>query len=250
MNKQTLDGSELAGQDTMVVGATGNAGYFLVDAFLRAGARVLAPSRSEERFARLLSRLPDHTHERVIHLPADISTSSGARDLGDQVREHASPLAAVVASSASWHQNRSMLEAGFEDFRSTIETRLFPHYLAAQTLLPHLRKGGVYIFINGPVGFIGAPPPGAGAITVAAAAQSGLMRAIATETAGQIQVNEVVMHAFLGPHGTHSGSALRGEEVGDYVASLAASKSPNVHGKTLHLKSPAQVAAALAGVFD
>lgn len=249
MNKQTLDGTELAGQDTLVVGATGNVGYFLVEAFLRAGARVLAPSRSEERFARLLSRLPHHTHERVTHLPADISTPSGARDLGDQVREHASPLAAVVVSSASWHQNRSMLEAGFEDFRSTIETRLFPHYLAVQTLLPRLRAAGSYVFINGPVGFLGSPPPGAGAIAVAAAAQSGLMRAIATETTGQVRVNEVVMHAFLGPHGTRSGSGLRGEEVGDYVASLAASNNADVHSRTLHLKTPSQVEAALTGDF-
>lgn len=101
MNNQSLDGTELAGQDTLVVGATGNVGFFLVEAFLRAGAHVLAPSRSEERFERLRSRLPDETRERVTHLNADLSTPAGARNLGDQVREHASSLAAVAASSAS-----------------------------------------------------------------------------------------------------------------------------------------------------
>lgn len=249
MNKQTLDGTELAGQETLVVGATGNVGFFLVDGFLRAGARALAPSRSEERFERLLSRLPEHTRERVTHLPVDISTPAGARDLGEQVREHAPSLATVAASAASWHQTQSMLGASFDDFRSTIESRLFPHYLAAETLLPLLRAGGSYVFINGPVAFLGPPPPGTGAIAVAATAQSGLMRAVAGETAGQARLNEVVMHAFLGPHGTRPGSGLHGEEVGDYIAALAASNSPDVHGRTLHLKTTADVEAALADDF-
>lgn len=85
---------------------------------------------------------------------------------------------------------------------------------------------------------------------MAAAAQSGLMRAIATEKAGRARVNEVVMHAFIGPHGTRRGSGLRGEEVGDYVASLASSTGPAVHGRTLQLERSAQVVAALAGDFD
>lgn len=249
MSKQTLDGTELAGRDTLVVGATGNVGFFLVDAFLRAGARVLAPSRSAERLDRLLARLPETARDRVTFLPVDISTQTGARLMAQQVREHTSSLAAVVASSASWHQTSSMLEAGFDDFRSTIETRLFPHYLAAETLLPLIQAGGSYTFINGPVAFLGPPPPGAGAIAVAATAQSGLMRAIAAETAGRTRVNEVVMHAFLGPQGTRRGSPLRGEQVGDYVASLVSSNVPDVHGRTLHLQSPSQVQAALAGDF-
>lgn len=232
-----------------MVGATGNVGFFLVDAFLRAGARVLAPSRSEERFERLRSRLPEETRERVTRLQVDLSTPAGARDLGDQVREHASLLAAVAASAASWHQTGSMLDAGFDDFRSTIETRLFPHYLAAEVLLPLVRAGGAYVFINGPVAFLESPPPGAGAITVAAIAQNGLMRAIAVEKAGQTRVNEVVMHAYLGPHGTRRGSGLRGEEGGDYVASLASSTNPDVHGRTLQLEHSAQVEAAFAGNF-
>lgn len=246
---QSLDGTELADNDTVVVGGTGNVGFFLVEGFLRAGARVLVPSRSEEKFATLLTRLPEHHRDRVSHLPVDVSTEAGGRALAEQVHQRAGSVAAVAASPASWHQTPTMLGAGFDDFRATIESRLYPHYRAVENLLPVLEPGGAYIFIGGPVAFMDPIPVGTGAIATATLAQSALMRAIAAETTGERRVNEVIMHAYLGPHGTRRGSGLLGEQVGDYVAALASNTDPEVHGRTLQLQTPAQVTAALAGDF-
>ncbi|WP_045746875.1 SDR family NAD(P)-dependent oxidoreductase [Actinoplanes rectilineatus] len=243
----SLNGTELKGYDTVVVGGTGNVGYFLVDGFLRAGARVLVPSRSTANVDRLRSRLGSAA-DRLVPVLGDIGTADGAVQVQEQVRQLSSELFAVASAPASWHQSHSMLHAGFAEFKNVIETRLYPHYLAAEALLPLIALGGSYTTINGPAGFINPPPPGIGAIAVAAAAQNKLIQAIAAETAGTPRVNDVVMKAFLGPDGTRPGSPLRGEQVGDFIAALAA-HGTSVHNRTIQLTETGQVTEALSGTF-
>lgn len=246
----TIKGDELANKHALVVGGTGNVGYFLVDGLLRAGAQVSVPTRSKEKLARLVSRLAEPLRARVEPVFVDIGTAEGARELGRHISSSGIALDAVVAAPASWHQTRSMLAAGFEDFKSVIETRLYPHFLAAEALLPLIEADGAYVTINGPAAFAGLPHPGTGSIAVAAMAQNKLVQAIAAETGGQPRVNDVVMWAYLGPNGTRSGSPLEGEQVGDFVAALVSPLGAGVHGQTLHLKSTAQVTNALTGHFS
>jgi NAD(P)-dependent dehydrogenase (short-subunit alcohol dehydrogenase family) len=240
----------LANKRALVVGGTGNVGFFLVDGLLRAGAQVTIPTRSKEKLERLVSRLAEPLRARVEPVFVDIGTVEGARELGRHVSGSGIALHAVLAAPASWHQTQSMLAAGFDDFKSVIETRLYPHFLAAETLLPLIEDDGAYVTINGPVAFAGLPQPGAGSIAVASVAQNKLVQALAAETGGHPRVNDVVMWAYLGPNGTRSGSPLQGEQVGDFVAALVSPLGASVHGQTLHLKSPAQVANALAGQFS
>lgn len=249
--KHTLNGTELTDATTVVVGGTGNVGFFLVDGYLRAGARVIVPTRAEEKFSRLLTRLDKQHHGAVTPLYGDIGSPEGAAQIARQLREYGASLDAVAASPATWHQNQSMFQAGFADFKNTIETRLYPHYLAAEALLPLLAPDGSYVTINGPAAFAAGPPhPGTGSIATASAAQNTMMRAFAAETGGVPRINEVVMWAYLGPSGTRDGSTLRGEQVGDYVAALSSPAAAAVHGHTFQLRTSEQVTAALAGRFD
>jgi NAD(P)-dependent dehydrogenase (short-subunit alcohol dehydrogenase family) len=234
----------------LVVGGTGDVGFFLVDGLLRADAQVIVPTRSKQKFERLISRLTEPLRARVEPVFVDIGTVEGARELGRQVSSSGIALDAVVAAPASWHQTRSMLGAGFDDFKSVIETRLYPHFLAAETLLPLIRADGAYVTINGPAAFAGLPQPGTGSIAVAAMAQNKLVQALAAETGGRPRVNDVVMWAYLGPQGTRSGSPLQGEQVGDFVAALVSPLGAGMHGQTLHLKSAVQVTNALTGHFS
>ncbi|PUB27676.1 NAD(P)-dependent dehydrogenase (short-subunit alcohol dehydrogenase family) [Promicromonospora sp. AC04] len=245
----TLTGEELAGRDTLVVGGTGNVGTFLVDAFLRAGARVIVPSRSPEKLERLRHRLGPKKAEHLVELTGNIGTPEGAADVQQQLRDLTDDLYAAAAAPASWHQTSSMFRAGFADFQNVIETRLYPHYLAAEAVLPLLNQEGSYTTINGPAGFGRAPMPGTGSIAVVAAAQAKLIEAFAVETGGRPRVNDVIMMAFLGPQGTRPGSPLTGEQVGDFVASLASSADQGVHQQTIYLHEPRQVEDALAGTF-
>jgi len=245
----TLNGNELEGRDTLVVGGTGNVGFFLVDGFLRAGARVLVTSRSTSKIERLKSRLGADKAARVVEVLGDIGTAEGAGLLAKQVADLTDGLTAVAAAPSSWHQNQSMIGAGFADFKHVIESSLYPHYLAAEAFLPHLEADGAYLTINGPAGFVHAPWPGTGSISVAAAAQGTLVQAFARETEGHPRVNDVVMYAYMGPNGTRTGSPLTGEQVGDFVAALASPLGQKIHGRTIHLRSTQQVEHALVGAF-
>jgi hypothetical protein len=86
-------------------------------------------------------------------------------------------------------------------------------------------------------------------MAVVSVAQNMPVQALGAETSGNPRVNDVIMRAFLGPQGTRPGSTLSGEQVGDYVAALAADTGASVHNQTLYLTEPTQVTAALAGEF-
>lgn len=245
----TLTGQELAGRDVAVIGGTGNVGFFLVDGFLRAGARVIVPSRDPSKLDRLMSRIGQARTRQVVPLVGDIGTPEGAAALHAQIADITGRLAATASAPASWHQTTSMLRAGFADFKQVIETRLYPHYLAAETFLPLLDRDGAYTTINGPAGRIQPPPPGLGAIATVAAAQAKLIEAIGAETGGHPRVNDVVMMAFLGPDGTRPGSPLAGEQVADFIVALSTDRASGVHGRSIDLRDPRQVADALAGRF-
>lgn len=244
-----LTGQELAGRDVVVAGGTGNVGYFLVDGFLRAGARVIVPSRSGQKLERLQARLDPRSGDRLVGLVGDIGTPDGAVELQGQIRDVTDNLYAAVAAVVSWHQTASMVRSGFGDFARVIETGLFAQYLAAETLLPLLAEDGAYTTINGPIGFLGAPPPGLGPMAVVSVAQAKLIQAFAVETGGHPRVNDVVMMAFLGPSGTRPGSGLAGEQVGDFVALLSSPAAADVHGRAISLRDPRQVQAAFDGTF-
>ena len=245
----TLAGHELAGRDAVVVGGTGNVGSFLVDGFLRAGARVFVPSRRMANLDRLASRLGEGRTSRLIPLVGDIGTPDGAKSLQSEIAARTSGLTAVASAPASWHQTASMLRAGFAEFAHVIETRLYPHYLAAEALLPLMNPEGAYTAINGPAGSVRPPQPGMGAIATVAAAQAKLIEAIGAETGGRPRVNDVVMMAFLGPQGTRPGSPLTGEQVADFVVALSTERASGVHGRSIDLREARQIDAALAGQF-
>ncbi|WP_158861713.1 SDR family oxidoreductase [Leifsonia sp. AG29] len=246
----TTPGALLSGKTALVLGGTGNVGYYLVDGFIRAGAEVLVVSRSAGNLDRLTARLGTDRAERISPIIGDIGTPEGARAVQAAVRDATARLDAVTVAAASWHQTPSMLQAGFEDFKRVIETRLYPHYLAAEALLPLVDSAGSYTTINGPAGFMPSPRQGLGPISVVSAAQDKLTRSFAAETDGHPRVNDLVLTVFIGPHGTRPGSPVSGEQAGDYVAALASAAGAGVHNRTLDLSRPEQVAEAVAGRFS
>ncbi|TQK17639.1 NAD(P)-dependent dehydrogenase (short-subunit alcohol dehydrogenase family) [Microbacterium sp. SLBN-154] len=241
--------SLLEGRQIIVVGGTGNVGFFLVKTFASAGAKVVVTSRSTKKVDRLRERLGRDLAGGLSALLGDFGTPESAAALRAQMRAAAPEVFAGVAASASWHQVPSMIQAGFADFRHVIETRLFAHYLAAETILGLLPGEGSYATMNGDAGFSGPPYPGTGAISVSSAAQGKLMEAWGAETGGSPRVNDVVMMASIGPDGARPGSPLTGPEVGVFVAALASPLGASVHNRSIRLRSPHQVEAALRGEF-
>ncbi|WP_435283503.1 SDR family oxidoreductase [Streptomyces koelreuteriae] len=248
MTTPSLPLPDLDGATTLVAGGTGNVGFFAVDSLLRAGADVLVPTRSNAKFDRLRSRLAPDLRDRLIGLSGDVGTPESARGIAEQARAKTfGGLDAVVSAVATWHQGPPVLAGGFDAFRDVIESRLYPHFVIAEAFVPLLKSGGSYTTINGPVAFAGGVHSSTGPIAAASAAQNRLMLAIADETGGDPRVNDVVMWAYLGPNGTRPGSNLQGEEVGAFLAWLGGPDAGEVHGRTIHLRTPDQVRRTLAG---
>ena len=238
----------LDGATALVAGGTGNVGFFAVDALLRAGADVLVPTRSNAKFDRLRSRLDPELRDRLIGLPGDIGTPEGAKEIAEQASARTfGGLDAVVSTVASWHQGPPVLAGGYDAFREVIESTVYPHFVIAEALVPVLKSGGSYTTVNGPVGFTEAVHSSTGPIAAATAAQNRLVLAMADETGGDLRVNDMVMWAYLGPNGTRPGSPLQGEEVGAFLAWLAGPEAAQVHGRTIHLRTPDQVRRTLTG---
>src|SRR3954471_8715024 len=76
---------DLTGHRVLVPGGTGTVGEGVVRAFLRSGAEVIVPTRSEERLRAFRELLGDEADERLHAFVHDYTSFAGAQDLVDQV---------------------------------------------------------------------------------------------------------------------------------------------------------------------
>lgn len=161
----------------VVAGATGAVGEGITAALLAAGHRVVAVSRSAERVATLRSRLGVDA-DRLQAAVGDLGTPDTARAVTAGLTGQ--PVEAVVVSvGGGWRQGPPLVEVSLEEWRAVLDAGLTVHLVAAQALLPLVRAGGAYVAVNGSAAL--EPVVGAGPISVAAAAQLALARALAAE---------------------------------------------------------------------
>lgn len=236
--------TELTGMTAIVAGGTGSVGRVLVRAMLDGGARVVVPSRSEEKLERLRATVGEH-EKRLLAIEGDIGDERAAGRLLEQITAQVGHVDAAVATLGHFVAAPSVLAASTADLERVIEGYLLAHFVVARTLVPALSKrGGSYTFINGPLAF--RPMyPGTGLVSIVTAAQAMLARVTMQEMAtSAVRVNEVVLHT---PFGWGDGDARKGavsqEEVGRYVALLASSRGSAVRGQTIELDSPERFAA-------
>jgi NAD(P)-dependent dehydrogenase (short-subunit alcohol dehydrogenase family) len=215
---------DLDGKVFVVPGGAGTAGECVVAAFLRHGATVAVTSRSAERLDRLRGSIRSprlHTYRAQL---GDLSESVAVRD---RMIAELGPLDGVVAALGGWWEGSRLTELDAGTWRAIVESNLTSHFLAARTYLPVLadRPGAVYIALAGIAAL--KPVPGSGPISVTGAAQTMLLRVLAAELADRpVRLHEI---AILTPIVTRhwDGSPieegwLTGEEVGEYVARVAA----------------------------
>jgi NAD(P)-dependent dehydrogenase (short-subunit alcohol dehydrogenase family) len=76
-----MDQAQLSGYTVLVAGGTGNVGTHLTRELLLAGARVVVPSRSAGKLARLSGALDAPLGERLVGIEGNVTTPTGsARD--------------------------------------------------------------------------------------------------------------------------------------------------------------------------
>jgi NAD(P)-dependent dehydrogenase (short-subunit alcohol dehydrogenase family) len=232
----------------VVAGATGNVGPFVVRAALERGANVVAPSRSGERLRGLrehLSAQVDETDLRRLHtFVGDLGDERGAAVLRRRITERVGTPDAVVASVGHYVAAPSLLDTRAGKLQLALDSSLVAHFVVARTFLPVLRdSGGTYVFLQGPLAFELYPGYGGDLVSIATAAQHMLFRALAQELAeSRARVVELVGHMYIRDRQAQPTSPLSGEAVGAFVAYLLAGAGEKLHGQSIHLRSPEQLA--------
>jgi NAD(P)-dependent dehydrogenase (short-subunit alcohol dehydrogenase family) len=212
-------------KNVLVAGGAGGVGEGIVRALLAStDVTVIATSRDPARLARLESRIGPAEANRFIGIVGDAADPQGSEAIAARIREDAGGLDVAIPSLGGWWDGGPLLGVDVATWDAVIHEMLDTHFVFARTFVPELerRPGGWYLAIGGGAAFF--PVPGSGIVSIAAAAQLMLTRALAAETRGRdVRINELVVN---GPVRTRDSEALAAPdwitagEVGTVVAEL------------------------------
>lgn len=227
----------LADRSAVIAGGTGSVGRHLVRAFLEAGSTVVVPSRSSAKIDGLRTGIGARLAERLITIEANLSDEGEGERVREDILRRVGQVDAAVASLGGFVAAPSVLDAPLPDLEYAFRGYPIAHLLAARAVLPTVKAGGSYTFINGPLAF---DPlfPGAGLISIATAAQAMLARVVMKEAGNGIRVNELVLYTRFGwddDETTHG--AVSQTDVGRYSAYLASDLGAHVRGESIHLST-------------
>lgn len=209
----------------VVAGGAGVVGECVVHALLRAGTRVVVPSRSADRLAGLADRTDPDVRDRLHLMVGDVGTEAGISLLCEELVAQYGRPRGVVASLGAWWEGEQFVDIPKSTWDRILWDNLTAHFLVARGLLPVLdpHAAPVYVTLAG----IAAdhPEPHAAPISITGAAQRMMLRTIAVSDLGRtIRLHEV---AIMTPVVTDrwTGDApkpdwLTGERVGAYVADV------------------------------
>ena len=165
--------SGLADRIAVVTGAAGGLGSHITNALLSAGARVVGTSRSIDA-----SGIGD---ERFVGIPADLTTTAGARAVAERTMERFGQIDALVHVAGGFAGGSPIHETGDDtwDVMINLNLRAGIHILSA--VIPHMRGRG-----RGSIVAIGSraavePAANIGAYSASKAALVSLVRTAALE---------------------------------------------------------------------
>jgi NAD(P)-dependent dehydrogenase (short-subunit alcohol dehydrogenase family) len=237
--------TSLEGARIVVAGGTGGVGEGIVRTLLQAGARVLVPSRSEERLRALETHCEEVASGELLTLAGDLGDEVPARTLQSRIYERFRELDAAVATLGGWAQGKPLTSVDMATWERVLRENLTAHFLAVKMLVPLLNpRTGSYVHING----ISAeqPYPMAGPLAMAAAAQKSMVLTLAEELKPTgIRVYELI----LGPVRTRRRVELghgqpdwyTAEEIGGQVAGLLSRRDEEVVHRLLSKRDAWQV---------
>lgn len=229
----------------MVAGGTGSVGEGLVRSFLKGGATVVVPYRTEARRDALLqytSDLPDESPEGTARgtlacVPCALDSEQDMMALRDHLATTYPAIDLAVACIGGWYYGYSLHHMPLAHWSQIIESNLLTHFLCQRTIvsLMHERNHGTYVMVNGGSAELIAPE--SGAVSIASAAQLMMSRVLKQEA----RATGVRIHSLMAYHPVKTrnrGSEVvdewyTAEELGDYVIRLHHGAVTNAD-KTIH----------------
>ena len=220
----------------LVLGAAGGIGEGIVDELLRAGARVLAVSRTDARLDQLAEQLA--RPRRLQLIVGDVGSEAAVSALLESVKRSAPRLDGAVASIGSWWQGPPLTSTALADWNAVLAERLTSHFLAAKYFIPFIAETsprGFYLSIGGSTAEVAVP--NSGPVSVASAAQVMLTKVLRAEAGpGAVRIQELMIWTTIATR-VHGGkvdpSWITPNDVGRHIialmASEAAAREPIVH---------------------
>ena len=163
----------MEGKVVLVTGANGGLGIYVTRAFLVAGATVIGTSRKIQQ--------SDFNNANFTAVPAEISTSEGAKVLVDQIVERFGKLDVLAHTVGGFAGGQSIVDTDDVTFQRMLNLNLNCVFHILRAAVPPLRKTG-----NGRVIAVGSravlePGAGVGAYSASKAAMVSLVRTVALE---------------------------------------------------------------------
>jgi len=229
---------KLDGKTALIVGGTGGVGEGIVRVFLKEGATVVVPSRSDDRLQQLDEQLEKSPTERLISIVGDMSDVEPAEQLRQQILDKVGNIDAIVASlNGRWNEDIPLVQTSLEDWKRMIDSNLTAHFIAAKTFLPVLKSGSSYTLIGG--GAALKPMPYYGLVCIPAAAEVMLTQVLIEEMkGGGVRINEVILNSYILTRerdGEGHPEWITADEVGQYTAWLASDEASMVSGTIIQL---------------
>ena len=225
--------------DTVVVvaGGTGSVGEGLVRAFLRQGATVVVPYRTEAGRERLEDYVGDVDCGTLTCIQGSVSDEDQTARFRSELLERFGRVDLGVACLGGWYYGYSLHRMPFEHWQGVIQNNLTTHFLCMRALLSimHERNSGVYVMVNGGAAELIAPEEGV--VSIVAAAQLMMSRVLKQEA----HATNIRIHSLMAYHPIKTRARrhevldewLTSEEVGDYITQLYTGEAARIE-KTVH----------------
>jgi NAD(P)-dependent dehydrogenase (short-subunit alcohol dehydrogenase family) len=175
--------AELVNKTAVVTGASSGIGSAIANAFADAGANVVLTGRDAQRLEQSCARCG----ERAVHVAVDLTADGAPQEVVDAATGRFGSLD-IVVHSAGIFEPRPFAESSLESFDRQMQLNVRAPFALTQAALPHLRGGGVVIFISSIAGH--AAFPNSAAYCATKGAVELMTRALAVELAPEdIRIN-------------------------------------------------------------
>ncbi|MFB0614013.1 MULTISPECIES: SDR family NAD(P)-dependent oxidoreductase [Erythrobacteraceae] len=212
----------LADRRVVIAGGTGDVGEGLLRSWLKTGAQVIVPSRTEGKVERFCEAISDLGEPANLHFVTGSYASFDEVDrLAQQIVDEHGPVTDVVAALGGWWQGKLLWEISSEEWQRYFIDASTAHFASARAWSPRLPQSGSYQLILG--GSATQAVPKASIISMQQAALLMMRRALSQEAGDRHRVASQI----LGPVVTRARKHIDPEwvsnvEVGLVSAAIAA----------------------------
>jgi 3-oxoacyl-[acyl-carrier protein] reductase len=219
-------------RNVLVAGGAGGVGEGIVRALLGlADVRVIVTSRREERLAELREHVGASVDPmRLIGIVGNAGAPHAAATIAERIRAEFGELHVAIPSLGGWWEGGPLLGVDAKTWEAVRTEMLDTHVAFARAFIPELLRepGGLYLGMGGGAALF--PVPNASIVSIAAAAQLMLTRALAAELGDRdVRILELVVN---GPVRTREWESvaqsdwITADEVGTVVADLVEDRPP------------------------